>query len=503
LAKKAETYRGKRSFDKTPEPQPEIDGNVDPGTARPGKTFVIHQHYARRLHFDLRLEMFNGEVPVLVSWAVPRNLPLKKGIRSLAVHVEDHPFDYGSFSGTIPAGEYGAGEVRIFDRGTYELLEQEPGKLTIKLNGDRMRGVWHLIRTNNEEGKDEWLALLRSDERPTPEPLPPMTPMMATLVRDAFDNDGWIFEPKWDGVRTLAYCDSDETLLLSRRNNDVTATYVELARLHERIVANSAVVDGEIVAMESGRPSFEKLQSRINLQNPRDIERVMKQIPVTFVAFDVLYIDGRSTLKLPIEERKQILEELIVPSERVLVSTYVQGEGIALYNAAQARNLEGIVAKKLGCPYRPGRRGREWLKIKTVRDADVVIGGWTQGEGSRSSTFGALLVGVYDHDELRFIGAVGTGFSDKTLAALWPQLQELETDESPFAIDPRKLPSQGFGKPIRNPHWARPELTAKIEFRELTSGGRLRAPSFKGLAPDKPPEACVFEDLEPKPVESA
>jgi bifunctional non-homologous end joining protein LigD len=198
------TYSEKRSFDETPEPGPSVEGNVDPTSATPGKTFMIHQHHATRLHFDLRLEMLNGSTPVLVSWAVPKNMPLRKGEKHLAIHVEDHPFEYGSFSGTIPAGNYGAGEVRIFDSGTYEVLEQEPKKLTIKLEGQRLRGVWHMIQTRMKNGKDEWLVMLREDLRPKPDPFPDIRPMMATLVRDPFDDPAWIFEPKWDGVRAIA-----------------------------------------------------------------------------------------------------------------------------------------------------------------------------------------------------------------------------------------------------------------------------------------------------------
>ncbi|HEX2239963.1 MAG TPA: DNA polymerase ligase N-terminal domain-containing protein, partial [Actinomycetota bacterium] len=255
------TYGDKRSFDATPEPPPEVTGDVDPGKARPGKTFVIHQHHATRLHFDLRLEMLNGKTPVLVSWAVPKNLPLRKKEPRLAVHVEDHPFEYGSFSGTIPEGNYGAGEVRIFDSGTYEVLKQEPGKLTFRLEGDRMQGVWHIFQTRG--GKD-WLVTLSELERPDPEPLPDLSPMLASAAADPFDDDRWIFEPKWDGVRALAVC-SEDSMLISRTGRDITATYPELARLHERVVGIDAVLDGEIVAFKDGRPSFELLQSRINL----------------------------------------------------------------------------------------------------------------------------------------------------------------------------------------------------------------------------------------------
>ncbi|MDQ3982314.1 MAG: hypothetical protein M3271_06490, partial [Actinomycetota bacterium] len=247
-------YARKRRFDETPEPPPAVSGDVDVARSLPGNSFVIHQHPARRLHFALRLEMYNGDVPVLVSWAVPKNLPLKKGKPHLAVHVEDHPFEYGSFSGTIPAGNYGAGEVRIFDRGEYELLEQERGKLTFRLSGERMRGVWHMVLTDKTEAKKDWLVFLKTDERPDPDPLPEMSPMLATLVQEPFDKDGWIYELKWDGVRALGVC-SDETALISRNRNEITHCYPELQSLHTRLVAIDAIVDGEIVAMSGGRPS--------------------------------------------------------------------------------------------------------------------------------------------------------------------------------------------------------------------------------------------------------
>ena len=494
----AKTYNEKRRFDETSEPAAKVfKGDVDPGAARPGKTFVIHQHHATRLHFDLRLEMMNGKTPVLVSWAVPKNLPLKPGKMHLAVHVEDHPFEYGSFSGSIPKGNYGAGEVRIFDAGTYEVLEQEPGKLSFRLDGRRAQGVWHIFQTkkDNDEGKN-WLVRLRADERPEPDPVPSLAPMMATLVREAFDDDRWLFEPKWDGVRAIATCSETETMLLSRNGNDITRTYPEVQKLHDRLVCFDAIVDGEIVAMHRGRPSFERLQSRINLQNERDIARVAKEIPVSFVAFDLLYLDGRSLLKSPLEERKGLLEELVVVSDNVQVSPVMPGDGTTMYDAACAQNLEGIVAKKLGSPYRPGKRGKDWLKVKTTFDADLVIGGWSKGEGSRSTSFGSLLVGALDAGKLRFVGGVGSGFSEKVMAELMPQLKERVTDEMPFDEDPRQMGMGRFGKPIKDPVWVRPQLVARVEFRELTSTGRLRAPVFKGLRVDLDPAECTFDALQ-------
>jgi bifunctional non-homologous end joining protein LigD len=495
---RSKTYTEKRSFEDTPEPAASFTGDVDPGTAPAGKTFVIHQHHATRLHFDLRLEMMNGSQPVLVSWAVPKNLPIETGEKHLAVHVEDHPFEYGSFSGTIPSGNYGAGEVRIFDSGTYELLEQEPGKLTFRLLGGRMQGVWHLIQTKRNDGKD-WLVWLRQSERPPSDPVPEPAPMLATLIDDPFDSDDWLFELKWDGVRALAVC-NNETTLFSRNQRDITATYPELAKLHERMVAIDAVVDGEIVAMANGRPSFEALQGRLNLQDRGAVARAAKVLPVTYVAFDLLYLDGRSLLTTPIEDRKALLQELVVEKAgAVMVSLAAEGEGHAVFAMAQSQNLEGMVAKRLGSPYRLGKRSKDWLKVKTLHTADVVVGGWTKGERGRSGTLGALLVGAYDQGALHYVGAVGTGFTDRSLDEVLASLRAEESDRCPFVEDPSGSRSQ-FGKVIKDPHWTHPRLVAAVEFRELTSAGRLRAPSFKGLRKDKAPEECLFDDLRPKTV---
>ena len=486
-------YAAKRT-ERTPEPPAEVAGNIDVATAPAGSSFVIHQHHARRLHFDLRLEMMNGATPVLASWAVPKNLPLRPGKPHLAVHVEDHPFEYGSFSGTIPEG-YGAGEVRIFDSGTYELLEQEPGKLTIRLMGERIKGVYHLFRTA-KSGQDEkdWLVRLRADERPERDPFPELRPMLSSPAQHAFDDAQWLFEPKWDGVRALAAC-TDETLLISRSGRDISATYPELGRLHERLVALEAILDGEIAATVDGRPSFERLQSRINLTEAREIERAMAKIPVAYFAFDLLYLDGQSLISRPLSERKKLLDELVVPSEVVQVTTYIEREGLALAQAARAQRLEGIVAKKLASPYRPGKRTREWLKIKEVHDADVVIGGWSPGEGHRDTSFGALLVGAYSDEGLRFLGAVGTGFDDRMLGDLTARLASLETAECPFVEGPAGMKAGGSGKSLRNPRWVRPDLVARVEYREVTAAPRLRAPAFKTVREDKNPLDCRLEQL--------
>jgi bifunctional non-homologous end joining protein LigD len=484
-------YAAKRSFDQTPEPPPEVEGNVDPGLAPPAGTFVIHQHFATRLHFDLRLAMHNGRTPVLVSWAVPKNLPRDRGTRTLAIHVEDHPFEYGSFSGTIPSGNYGAGEVRIFDEGTYEMLEQRPGKLTFRLEGRRLHATYHLIRTRVESGKEQWLAMLRESHAPPAEPVPPPQPMLATLAPKAFDDERWAFEPKMDGVRAIATC-TDSTVLASRTGADVTVAYPELHKVHERLVALDAVLDGEVVAMEGGKPSFGRLQHRMHVRNVREVERLSRQIPVSYVVFDLLYLDGRTLIGEPYSERRRLLEETVVPSDTLQLSTSVVGHGVAMYEAVAKLGLEGIVAKRLTSPYELGRRSQHWLKVKTVADADLVVGGWSPGQGSRSTTVGALLLGAYvDDGTLQFVGSVGTGFTERTLAEIDATLHGLTQEASPFS--PASTAELRRHAPAAS--WVQPVLVARVEFRELTSALKLRAPSFKGLRDDKTPQECTIPAL--------
>lgn len=489
--KEPRDYAAKRSFDETPEPAPQVAGDVDVATARPGTSFVIHQHYATSRHFDLRLEMFNGDTPVLVSWAVPKNLPRHAGVKTLAIHVEDHPFEYGGFSGSIPKGNYGAGEVRIFDAGSYELLEQAPGKLTFRLEGRRLHATYHLVRIKDEAGKENWLAMFRESHAPQPEVPPAPEPMMATLAEDPFDDDAWSFEPKMDGVRAIVVC-QEATRLISRSGADITAAYPELHKIHERLVALDAILDGEVVAMEGGRPSFERLQSRMHVRNEKDVQRLARTTPVSFVAFDLLYLDGRSLVGEPYTERRRLLEETLVPTGTVQVATSVQGQGVALFEAAQQMGLEGIVAKRRSSHYEPGRRGQSWLKVKTIHEADLVIGGWNPGSGSRQDTVGALLLGAYDADgTLRYVGSVGSGFTERSLAAMDRQLQDLSQDSSPFA----PASTAELRKSAPQSRWVMPTLVAQVVYREVTSAGKLRAPVFKGLRPDKPPEACTLVAL--------
>ncbi|MHB8512849.1 MAG: non-homologous end-joining DNA ligase [Actinomycetota bacterium] len=463
-------YIKKRDFEATPEPAP---GSVPTTSDQP--IFVIHKHNATRLHYDLRLEHDGA----LESWAVPKGLPIAPGEKHLAVNTEPHPMEYATFSGWIPKGHYGAGESLIFDSGTYEPLEWEPDKLTIRLHGGRFTGEYHLVKT--QQG---WLIFLsRSEPGNVFETIPVFTPMLAESRDAAFDDDGWTFEPKMDGIRTIANVETSGTKLISRTGRDQTAIYPELNNLAMWTNAVQAVLDGEIVAAdESGRPSFERLQSRMNLQNPRDIDRLRRKIPVTMFAFDLLWYDGKDLTKEPIERRFELLDRIITPSEKLRITLRVNGSGTQLFDAAKQLGFEGIVGKRLGSTYQPGRRSPNWQKIKAVRTIDCVILGWTPGEGSRASGFGALILGAFKNDSLRWIGQVGTGFTDAKIKSLLESLRAIEVAE-PSINDP-DIP--------KGVHWVRPELVCEVEYLEVTNAGKLRAPSFKGLRPDKTPNDATL-----------
>jgi bifunctional non-homologous end joining protein LigD len=463
-------YAKKRDFGKTPEPEAVR-------SERPGNSFVIQKHKATRLHYDFRLER-DG---VLVSWAVPKGLPTVAGEKRLAVQTEDHPLEYGSFEGRIPKGEYGAGEVRIFDNGTYEAPEWTDSKITVRLHGHRHQGEYHLVKT-----RQGWLIFLsKSSAAEQPPPAPEFAPMMAEGGYEPFSDPAWRFEPKMDGVRTLAYVTTDSTTLKSRTGRDQTLYYPEISNLAQYVNALSAVLDGEIAALEEGgRPSFERLQSRINISGPREIERMRRQIPVTIFIFDVLWIDGEDVTGLPLEKRRAILEEAVTEDGPVKLTYYLDGEGERFFEASRQLGLEGIIGKRLGSAYQPGRRSKDWRKIKALNRQDCVVLGWTAGTGARSKTFGSLLVGAYRDDELIFIGQVGTGFTDARLSELMTRLESLEVDKPPIN-DPNLR--------VKGARWVKPELVCEVEFLEMTKAGKLRAPSFKGIRTDKVPKDCILE----------
>ncbi len=482
-----ETYRAKRDFALTSEPPPEADQTDDgvgpdaDGTVE-GARFVLQHHLATRLHHDLRLEREG----VAVSWAVPKGLPDVRGVKHLAVQTEDHPISYMTFEGEIPRGEYGGGPVRIWDSGTYRLREWEDGSVKMLLHGRRHRGEWHLFRTDG----DQWLIVRADDPAPgeLPDDPPQLEPMLATAVTEPFDDPGWVFEIKWDGVRVIAVVERPGrggdgwTRLTSRAGNDVTGGYPELKELWQRVLARNAVLDGEIVAFDSsGRPSFQRLQTRMHLRGEADVARAAQRNPVTYVVFDLLAVDGELLCDRPLEERLELLDDLVIPGDGVHISERFRGEGVALYAAATQQGLEGIMAKRLTSRYRPGARSRDWRKIKVRHTCDVVIGGWLPGEGGRGGDLGALLVGWYEDGRLVFGGRVGTGFDTAERRRLLERMAEVgDLGASPFEDVPRLPP----------PRWVRPVLVCRVEYSELTDGGRLRAPSYKGLVEADPSECA-------------
>jgi bifunctional non-homologous end joining protein LigD len=467
-------YVRRRDFEGTPEPAP---GDL-PEAA--GNSFVIQKHRATALHYDVRLER-EGALP---SWAVPKGLPVARGDKRLAVRTEDHPLEYGSFEGTIPEGHYGAGEVRIFDEGWYEPVEWTDTKVSFRLHGRRYPGLeFHFVKT-----RQNWLAFLASAQDAPLIPTPGRyTPMLAEGGWEAFDDPGWWFEPKMDGIRCLAGLGTGGTTLHTRTGRDVTGQYPELHMVHELVDQVNAVIDGEIVAFdEGGRNSFETLQQRMNLTNEREIKRVAKQIPVALVVFDLLWLDGRETTGLRLEERRELLELIVESDHRLQVVTHIAGEGEAFTETARSLGLEGVMAKRLGSKYQPGKRTPDWRKIKLRNTQDCVVVGWTLGQGGRSGSFGALLVAAIDGGDWRWVGQVGSGFTERTLATIQEQLVKLERATPP--IDDPDLAS------VKGANFVEPELVCEVEYLELTKGtGKMRAPSFKGLRPDKTPDECVLE----------
>ena len=469
-----EAYRAKRDPAKTPEPSGE---RAEPAGGD-GNRFVVHEHHARRLHWDLRLE-HDG---VLLSFALPRGIPQDPSENRLAVHTEDHPIEYLDFHGTIPKGEYGAGEMTIWDSGTYEPEKVEENKIVARFDGERVRGRYALFQTR---GKD-WM-IHRMD--PPPEGRDPMPegiePMKATLAKLPSDDEGWGYEIKWDGVRAIAYVPPGHLTLESRNLREITPQYPEIGGITRALEGRPVVLDGELVAFDDdGRPSFQRLQGRMHVASSSEVRRRMRDVPVTYVIFDVLHLDGETLFERPYEERRELLESLELDGESWQTPAYHRGEGAALLDASARQGLEGIVAKRLASPYRPGKRGRDWLKVKNVRSQEVVIGGWLPGKGRREGEIGALLVGYYDGDELRYAGKVGTGFAEADLRLLRERLEPLRTDESPFT----------GRQPQKEAIFVRTDLVAQVEFAEWTNAGTLRHASYEGLRDDKPAADVVREE---------
>jgi bifunctional non-homologous end joining protein LigD len=469
------SYRTKRDPERTPEPM-----GRRTRSRNDGNRFVIQEHHARSLHWDLRLERGG----VLVSWALPKGLPEAPDKNHLAVHTEDHPLEYATFEGEIPQGEYGGGQMTIWDRGTYETEKWSETEVKFVLHGTRGDGDFVLFQT-----KDRNWMIHRHGPSTRADPLPTsLQPMLATAGQLPTDGDGWAFEIKWDGVRTILFVEGGRVRAQSRNDLDVTSSFPELAEIGEFLGMTTCVLDGEVVALgEDGRPNFARLQRRMHVANQREARRRASVDPVSFVAFDVLYLHGHSLLASHYDERRAQLESLHLSGPSFTTTeSFRDVSGRDILAATVANGLEGVVAKRRSSTYRPGRRTPDWIKIKSFRTQEVVIGGWTDGRGERHGELGALLLGVPDDEGLRYVGKVGTGFATRDREALLSELRPLVRRTSPFVTP---LPAAETAAA----HFVRPSLVGEVEFSEWTTARRLRQPTWRGLRPDKSAEDVVVE----------
>jgi bifunctional non-homologous end joining protein LigD len=523
-------YRKKRDFKKTAEP---AGGDGHHGGDR---AFVVQKHAATHLHYDLRLEV-DG---VLKSWAVPKGPSLNPGDKRLAMQVEDHPFEYRKFEGSIPKGEYGGGEMIIWDQGTYApegtlgVNEQlAKGDFKFQLNGEKLRGSFVLVKLRKPGNKNEWLLIKHRDafadgkwdaeqhaesvvsgrtlediaagrpatrERTTIDPsqLPgaiesPMPNMpsgvratLAELGDKPFSSPNWVYEIKWDGVRAIAQIENGKTTLWARSGRDVTAEYPEFKDMAARFRVRDAIIDGEIVTLDAeGRSNFHTLQHRLGVQNPS--RQLMQSVPLDYFAFDVMYADGYDLRRAPLVDRKNFLQQILSGNERVHFSEHIAEQGEAMYEAARSKGLEGIVAKLANSTY-VGMRTSSWVKLKIVSELDAVIAGYTEGRGSRKF-FGALVLGLYEGKELKFIGSVGTGFDEPKQEKIFDQLTRLSSKTSPLS----KIPALR-----ENVEWVEPQLVARVKYANWTNDNHLRAPVFLSLLTDRAAKECTMEDAKPE-----
>jgi bifunctional non-homologous end joining protein LigD len=454
-------YKRKRDPKKTPEPF---------GGRKRGKQpiFVVQRHDATRLHYDFRLER-NG---ALASWAVPKGVPLEPGQQHLAVHVEDHPLEYATFEGEIPKGQYGAGTVELWDQGTYELVEEKKnGGLTVRLHGKRLEGTYALVPAKLSGDPKNWLIIRKRDDgAAAPRPHRKYLPMLATLAEEVPKGAGWEYEIKWDGYRIIASVVGSEAELRSRKDQDYTERFSKVSReLAKALKTPDCVVDGEVCALdEDGRPSFSAMQ-----QGKADT-------PIVYFVFDLLEVEGEPIIDLPLVERRKRLEKLLDKRNKTVRFSESFDDGQALLRAAKQQKLEGIMAKRLESKYLPGKRTRDWLKIKPHGRQEFVIAGYTRGQGRRSGTLGSLVLGAYRGEELVYVGNVGTGFTEQEIERLLKALKPLHRETLPFREVP-KMPKVRKGDVV----WVEPKLVAEVEFVEWTHDGRLRAPAYKGLRDDK------------------
>ncbi|MGC9318013.1 MAG: DNA ligase D [Armatimonadota bacterium] len=518
-------YRRRRDFSRTPEPEGEL---ASPAAA---PRFVVHEHSASSHHYDLRLEIGG----TLASWAVPTGPSFDPDVTRLAIRTEDHPLLYAGFEGVIPEGQYGAGEVIVWDRGTFHSLKDEDGPsleeglaeghLTVWLDGEKLTGGWALFRTDRDDG-DRWLLKKMKDEKADREVdvtaerpesvisgrtiaelqqqsaagddlfggLPEgarenliraeqpewIEPMLATLTDRRFSDPEWVFERKLDGERCIAYRQGDSVRLMSRNRRLINDAYPELVEAIAEQALGDFVVDGEIVAFdEQGRTSFSRLQRRMHVQDPAKARRT--GVEVRYYLFDILHLSGRDTTRLGLLDRKRLLAAALDFEPPLVLTDHRREHGEALYEEACEADWEGLIAKDASARYQGGR-SRAWLKFKCVRQQEFVIVGWTDPGGSRAG-FGALLLGYHEGGELRYAGKVGTGFSEEQLRSIHRRLRELERDE----------PAVAGGDLPRDAHWAEPELVAEVGYSEWLESDRLRHPRFLGIREDIDPEDAVRE----------
>jgi bifunctional non-homologous end joining protein LigD len=543
-----EEYRSKRRFERTPEPPP---GQVADGQGR----YVVQRHRATALHYDFRLEIGG----VLVSWAVPKGPTLDPGERRLAMRTEDHPIEYLPFEGVIPNDEYGAGDVIVWDWGTFEPEETDDaaasvagGELKFRLTGERLHGRFTIVRTDRRDaygrrdGRQQWLLIHKRDEaaiggwdaedypesvktgrtndevrdglpprfeaeppRADPaadlsaartEPMPDfIPPMLATLADGAFDDPAWLFELKWDGYRVQAVVRDGQVRLWTRKRVDAATYFPDLAAETGWIAAREAIVDGEVVALDAdGRPDFSLLQDRTGLRGLQGSARrpdraprhatpdERRAIPLAYMVFDLLFLDGRSLLDVPLEQRKRALRGILLPHASVRYASHVITDGVDFTNAASQRGLEGVMAKRRDSAYQPGRRSREWLKIKLRREQELVVVGWLPGQGSHKD-LGSLIVAVNRDGQLRHAGQVGSGIDRRRRRELLDAMEQIRRESSPLADPP----------PLADARWVEPRIVIAAEFAEWTSDELLRQPAFKGIVIDRDPAQVVRETAVP------
>jgi bifunctional non-homologous end joining protein LigD len=524
-----EEYRRKRDFGRTPEPAP---ADV---VERSGR-FTVQRHRATALHYDFRLEI-DG---VLVSWAVPKGPTLDPKARRLAMRTEDHPIEYLPFEGVIPANEYGGGDVIVWDWGTFEPEPGEPsprtglrkGEIKFILHGQRLGGRYTIVRTDDDDGRERWLLIKKKDEAavegwdaedhpesvqsgrtndevrdgvrprftadpPRPpgevdltaahtEPMPDfIPPMNATLATHAFDDPDWLFEVKWDGYRVEAVVRDGKVRLWTRRRQDASVYFPDLAAASGWIEAREAIVDGEVVALDAqGRPRFSLLQDHTGIRTWRTSGGKKRGTPadVVYQTFDLLHLDGQSLLDVPLEERKRLLRSRLLPHPLVRFAGHVVGDGKAFLDAARAQELEGVVAKLRRSPYEAGRRSKSWLKLKVRREQEVVVVGWLPGQGSHAD-LGSLILAVRSGDRWVHAGQVGSGLDTRTRSSLRKRLEAMERPDS--VLDPAVR--------LRGSRWVEPEIVIRVEFTEWTADGVLRQAAFKGFEPDRDPRSVRRE----------